>query len=174
MSTGEGRSLWHKGQELQPHLLAEHGYLAHICRLAVAAAGADDGENIQRFERRARDKHALDVRAQVGRIDQKAFGRSQAEIVGHEAFEKLSVFELDSNPQAFGARTRGEGLAGQGIGVAEFAHEEYALDIRKLDADNIASGIEQLQLAAVDKMRRRDVSVDGVTVGLANDDFFMR
>jgi len=155
-------------------LLAEHGHLPYICRSAVAAAGADDGENIQRFERRARDKHALDIRAQIRRINQKTFSRSQAEIVGHEAFEKLSIFELDSNPQAFGARTRGEGLARQGIGVAEFAHEEYAFDICKLDADNIAGGIEQLQLAVVDKMRRRDVSVDGVAVGLANDDFFMR
>jgi hypothetical protein len=165
--------LCHRERELQASL-PEHGHLPHVCWSAVAAAGADDGENIQRFERRARDKHTLDIRAQVRRVDQKTFSRSQAEIVGHEAFEKLSIFELDSNPQAFGARTRGESLARQGIGVAEFAHEEYAFDIRKLDADNIASGIEQLQFAVVDKMRRRDVTVDGVAVGLANDDFFMR
>src|ERR1700691_4436163 len=155
-------------------LLLKHGDLALVLSAAalLAASRADDGENGQRFERGAGDEDALRVGALVGRVDQESFGRGLSEVGGHEGFEDFAVFEAQADPQAFGSRTRGEGLAGERFGVAEFAYEINALDLAQVHGDDRAGSIQQFEFALVDELRRRDVAGDGVPVHLA-DDYFL-
>lgn len=56
-------------------LLFEHGNLALVFASATAGAtgGADDCQNCQGFERGARYKDTLGVRALIGRVDEIAF-----------------------------------------------------------------------------------------------------
>ena len=83
-------------------LLLEHRHLPLILRpvAALTARGADHGKHGQRFQCGARHEDALRVRALVGRVDQKSFGRGLREVGGHEAFEDLAVFKAQPHPQS--------------------------------------------------------------------------
>src|SRR6185437_16324721 len=114
-------------------------------------------------------EQALHVRSQIRGIDQKAFSGGQAEVIGHEAFENLAVLEFDPHPQAFCARAGSESLSRQRFRITEIAHEKDAFNVAELNRHHVAGGVQQLELAVADKMRRGDVSIERVTVSLAND-----
>ena len=183
---GEWRGVWARtararspsqqpvGAGAPKNLFVEHGDLELIFGAAATAVGsADDREDGKRVERAARDEDALGVGTEVGRIDQEAFGDLLGEVVGHEAFDDFVVLELDADPEAFCARAAGEGLAREGFGVAELADEVDALDFLEVDADDVAGGVEQFELAFVDKAGGGDVAGDGVAIQLADDDLLV-
>ena len=43
----------------------------------------------------------------------------------------------------------------------------------QVDGDHVAGGVQQLQFAFADEIRRGNVAVDRIPVHLADDDFFM-
>ena len=125
-------------------------------------------------ERGAWDKDSLGVRALVGRVDEKSLRGVLQQVGRHQAFENLAVFEAETDPEAFGARTRREGLARERLGFAELADKIDSLDLAEVYQDHRARRVEHLDLALIDKLRGRDISRDGIAVHLADNDFFVR
>ena len=155
-------------------LFAEHRHLSYVLRSpTLATARSDHREHRQRFQRTSRHEQALHIRSEIRWIDKKPFRRCEAEVVWHQPFEKLTIFEFDSHPQALGTRTRGESLARQRFRFPKLTHKERTLDVRKLNGYHFAAGIEKFQLAIVDKMRRRHVSVHRVAVDFPDDHLLM-
>src|SRR5215469_10765840 len=158
-----------------PDSFVEHRDLALVLgEAAMTASGSDHGKHRERLESGARDKDALRVGALVGRVDEVSLGHGLKEIGGHESFEDFAVFEAEADPESFGARTRGESLAGEGFGLAELADEIDSLDLAQVDEDDRSGGVKYFDFAFVDELGRGHVTGYGVAVHLANDDFFVR
>ena len=122
---------------------AENGDLAGIFGGFAAAVGASDyGEDGKRRKGRSGDKDPLSVGAHVRGIYEVTFASVLQQVVGHHAFQDFVVLKTQTNPKAFGARAAGEGFAGEGLRVAEFAYEIDALDVGELDGDDVAGGVE--------------------------------
>ena len=66
-----------------------------------------------------------------------------------------------------------KGLAAGGVGFAELADEVDDLDLAQVDGDYVAGGVEQFELAFVDKIRGGDVAVHRVAVEFSDYDFLM-
>ena len=57
--------------------------------------------------------------------------------------------------------------------IPEFADKVDRLDVLKVDRHHIARGVQKLQFAFADEIRRGNVSVDRIPVHLPDHDFFM-
>ncbi len=115
----------------------------------------------------------MGVGAEVGRVHEESFGGILGEVVGKDAFDDVSVFEFQANPQTFGAGSGGEGLAEHEVGVGELANEIDGLDVTEIDGDDVSGGVEEFEFTVDDEVRGGDVSADGVAVVFPHDNFFM-
>ena len=135
-----------EGARTHISLLGKQSDLARVGWLfawftAAGGGASDNGKDCEFGERGAGYEDALGIGACVGRIDEVALGHELGEIVGHHAFELIVVFEAETDPEAFGARTGGEGFAVKFVGVAEVANEVNAFDVLQLKGDEVSGGV---------------------------------
>src|SRR5205085_8081426 len=89
------------------------------------------------------------------------------------AFEDILVAKFEPYPQALATRPGGERLARDGIGVAEFTHKIDSLNVLQFDQHQFAGRVQQLQLALRDEVGGGDVTLRGIAIQLADDNFFV-
>src|SRR5439155_27099075 len=87
--------------------------------------------------------------------------------------EDILVAKFEPHPQTFATRPGCERLARYGIGVAEFTHKIDSLNVPQFDQHQFAGRVQQLQLSLRDEVGRGDVTLRGIAIRLADDNFFV-
>ena len=82
---------------------------------------------------------------------QKAISAQLRQFIGHHAFDDFPILKSQPHPQTFAAWTGGKGLAIQRLGVIEIPDEIDPFDLMQVNEYQLAAGIQQLQLAFIDK-----------------------
>src|SRR5205085_6884655 len=87
-ASGRRSGLWNS------MLFAEHRHLSYVLRSpALATARSDHREHRQRFQRATRHEQALHIRPEIRWIDKKSLRGCEAEVIWHQPFENLAIFE---------------------------------------------------------------------------------
>ena len=155
------------GKEVDLILCGE--WVARTARLADRAA--DDAEDLECQQGRARNEDALGVRVGVGRRDGDAVFVQLQQVVGNDAFEDFFVAQREANPQAVGFRSGSEDLALVWIGVVlKVAHEGDGADLLVGDDLELGGTVEELDAVGPEEGLQAGVAVNQAFIGTANTD----
>lgn len=138
---------------------------------------ADEGGDLKLRDGGGRDPDALGVGANVGRGEKEPLAGNEAEVVGGESLDSVSVGEAEPDEQALGAGASGKGLANQALRVGGLAGIEVAnvanpLEVGGWKLDGFAVESQKFYRALLEKAGWRQVSGDPFLGEAAGDGFF--
>src|SRR5487761_1521785 len=142
----------------------------------AAIAGMDDGNNLDRLQRGARNKNALRVRPHVRWSELDALRLQKRKIVARQTFQLVAVAHSHTNPQAGRPRTGSKISPHQPLWIGAVAagklpHEAHHFYLLQRHGEHFTCAVEQFQTAIVREALRVDVARVPLAAELSHDHF---